>query len=860
MTLYRWLLHLYPTSFRNEYGADMAAMFERRVSRAGFGARLALWLETIVDIVSNAALVHLDVLRQDLNYVARTLRRSPGFAIAAALIVSLGIGATTAAFSITDFVLLRPLPFPDSDRLVNLWEVHPGIPEMDFSPLNYRDLKASVASVEALGAYRGLAVNLVAGSEPRHIQGAVVSADVFAALRIDPIAGRVFVDDDDRETAPATVVLSYRLWQTEFGGDSAILGQKIALDGRPYIVVGIMPQTFSFPNRDAELWAAMQFRPEEFADRNDNYLDTIARLRSGVSLDQARADVALVAERLRREYPRENAHTGMSVVALRDEVSDRSRVALLALCGAALCVLLIACANLAGLLLARATARTRELAVRAALGAGRDRLTRQLLTESLLLAGVGGLVGVGLAAAAVPLLSRLVPAALPVAAPPSIDLRVLVFAFVATAVTGLVFGMAPVLRTARGGAIHGLVSASRAGGGAKQRVRSILVIAEIVASVALLVSTGLLLKAMWRVQAIDPGFRTEHTLTLRTALPMPKYETVAARDRFYAAVLDSIRALPGVASAAYVGFAPMRGGPNFPVGINGVAPLDRSLADVASFLTVTPGYFATLGIPIREGRDVRDTDTRDRPFVAVVSESFARRFWPDRDPIGRRFTFAYADREVVGVVGDAKIRGLERRNEPQVYVPYRQMQDRFMVWHAPKDLVVRTSGSPTAVAPAIRSIIRKADPQQPISDLETLDELVQDQTAARAVQLRVLAAFAIAAFVLAAVGIHGLLSFIVSERSREIGVRIALGAQRTDVFAMVARNGVRLGIAGLTMGVAVAYAGGRAMQALLAGITPADPSTFGATVGLVAVMLVVGMLLPTLRALRIDPITAIRTE
>ncbi|HYM26060.1 MAG TPA: FtsX-like permease family protein, partial [Vicinamibacterales bacterium] len=476
------------------------------------------------------------------------------------------------------------------------------------------------------------------------------------------------------------------------------------------------------------------------------------------------------------------------------------------------------------------------------------------------LAGNGGLAGVALAAAAIPVLSSLVPTNLPFASSPHVDLRVLAFALAATAATGLLFGVAPVVRTWRDHLVEGLTSTARAGGAPRERVRAVLVTTQVVVSVALLVATGLLIKALWRVQQTDPGFRVDGMLTVRTSLPMPKYETEAARARFYAAVLGPVRALPGVAGAAYVGFAPLRGGPNFPVGVDGAAPLDRSLSQVAGFFTVTPGYFATVGIPLLEGRDVSDTDTRDRQFVAVVSESFVRRYWPDRDPIGRTFTFALADRVVVGVVADARVRGLERPSEPQVYVPYRQMRDNVMTWHAPKDLVVRVSGPLAGVPGAIRTIVHRADPQQPLWGLRSFEDLVADQTAARAVQVRVLAAFAGIAFLLAAVGIHGLLSFMVAQRVREIGVRMALGAGAHDIVAMVVGNGVRLGLAGLALGVGVAYASGRGLESTLAGVQPDDPQTFAAAAALIAVMVIVSTFVPTIRALRVNPITAIRSD
>jgi len=477
----------------------------------------------------------------------------------------------------------------------------------------------------------------------------------------------------------------------------------------------------------------------------------------------------------------------------------------------------------------------------------------------------GGALGISVAMAAVPLLARLVPATLPIAASPTVDLRVLVVAIALTAVTGIGFGLMPALRFGAEPDLEGLREGARAGGGKKERLRSALVVVEIVASVVLLVSAGLLIRALLAVQAIDPGFNPENVLTLRTELPMPDYRRVATREAFYARVLGEIKARPGVQSAAFVSFLPIsrfRGG-MWPVSVKGDADAAsdiRSATNVAAIRYVTPGFFATLGIPLTRGRDISAADAQDRQFVAVVSESFVKRYWPGDDPIGRHFTFAFADRVVVGVAGDVLFRGLERRSEPQVYLSSQQVSDGAVTFYAPKSLAVRTAGPPQQAASAVRSIVRQADPKLPITEAQTLRDMVDLETASRVVQVRILGGFALIAFLLAAIGIHGLLSFAVSQRITEIGVRLALGAQASDIMTMVLRRSVVLAATGVVPGIALAYAAGRSMEALLAGVKPADTLTMTAAIGMSVLMTVLGSLAPTVRALRIDPITALRTE
>ena len=862
MRLYNLLLHLYPAAFRNEYGEEMRAIFARRERHArGPLAAWALWTSTFFDVAANALAVHWDILRQDLRYTARTLASTPGFTLTAILVVALGVGANTAVFTVTDFVLIRPLPFSDPDRLVKLYERLPGYSRMELSPVTYRDWKRMSRSFEAMGAFVSTSVNLVGQGDPERLEAASVSSDVFPLLGIQPLAGRPFNSTDDRVESPGTVLLSYGLWQTVFGADPGVIGRKVVLDGASLTVIGVMPRDFHFPDRSAELWTPLQVRDDaSFEDRNNNYFGVIARLRRNVTLEQARSEMGVIAAQLQREYPKDMAQHGATVNPLQQELSDSSRMLLVALSGAAICVLLIACANLASLLLARGLARKKELAVRTALGAGRERLVRQLVTESLVLAVIGGALGVMGALGSIPLLAKLVPTSLPIAQTPSVDWRVLTFAVLLTFLTGIAFGVIPALQTGGSVDLGGLRDGVRAGGGRRERVRSALVIAEVMASVVLLVSSGLLMRALWRLQSTDPGFRTDGVLTMRTALPWPKYLKTADREEFYKQVLTGIRGLPGVASAAYISVLPMvwRGG-IWPVSIDQEI-LDRAASNSASMRFVTPGFFATLGVPLLRGRDVEEADAADAPFVAVVSQSFVRRYWPNDNPLGKHFRFGFHDRMVVGVVGDVRVRGLERPSEPQVYLPYQQVPDGYFFPYTPKDLVVRSSTTAGLLLPAIRRIVQSADREQPISDVRMMSEIVEGETASRALQLRILGAFAAVAILLAGIGIHGLLSFAVSQRLHEIGVRIALGASSSDVLRMVLRQGAVLAAAGVALGAILAYAAGREMEALLAGVKPADALTFLTAIGLCALMTLLGSLLPAARAVRADPIAVIRSE
>jgi putative ABC transport system permease protein len=859
----RVLLRLYPASFRAEYGREIERVFVERRAEVRGAAVLALWLATIGDTFVAAAQTHWDTLRQDLRYALRGFRRAPGLTATVIVVAALGIGADTAAFSLADHVLLRQLPYAGAERLVALWQnqLVRGDYRFEVSPLNYRDWKAMSLSFEGMGAYTTVSENLVGDGPPQRLEGTAATADLLPLLGVQPALGRFFTADDDRDGAPGTVLLSWGLWRAGYGGDPAVVGREISLDGERMTVVGVMPDGFAFPRRDTQFWKPMRFNADSFEDRTNTFLYVVARLKPEVPLAQARAELGVIAERLERAYPKDNAHVGVTANLLHDEVGQKTRALVLALLGAAACVLLIACLNLANLLLGRALQRRKELALRTALGAGRERLVRQLVTESFVLALAGGVVGVLVALVLLPLLGRLVPEGLPIGAEPGMDLRVLGVAAGSTVFAALVFGVVPALRACGHIDPDSLRDGVRAGVGAhRTRLRQALVIAEVGISLVLLVSSGLLLRALWRLEDRDPGFRTEGVLTLRTTLPQPRYEKTLDRAAFYDHVIARARSLPGVTDAAYTSFTPMAMGG----GIWTVALPERPEPEgdlrMASLRFVTPGYFATLRIPLHAGRDIEAGDSADRQYVAVVSESLARRYWPDADPIGKKIKIAFFERTIVGLVGDVRVRGPERDSEPQVYVPYRQIPDGWMPWYAPKDLIVRGVSDPAGLVPALRAIVAEADAEEPVANVQLLEDIVDAQTAPRRVQLSILTTFAALAFLLAAIGIYGVLSFAVSNRAQEIGVRMALGATPGSILAMVLREGVGLAAIGAGLGLVLAYFAGRALEALLVGVAPTDTPTLVGALTLAVVMTLAGSLLPAWRAARVDPARVIRAD
>ena len=874
MAFYRFLLRLFPRSFRAEYGAEMEAVFAREWHAADGAARITLWIRTVADVFFNAMRVHLDITRQDLRYALRSLARTPGFTITAILVAALGIGATTASFTIADHVLLKPLPFPESWRLVKIWQHQPsrGYLHLEPSPPNFKDWQRMSKSFEDMEAFASDAVSMVGVGEPERLSGARVSGNMFRLLGRNAELGRV-LNESDITSTENPIVISDNLWRTRFGADADVLGRTLSLNSVTHVVVGVMPADFTFPYSTTTFWRPLRFSANQGdEDRGNQYLSVIGRLKRGTSFESALSELQVIGSQLEKQYPKELTQSGVTALPWREDVNSQSRLLITALAGASLCVLLIACTNLANLLLSRALARRGEFAIRAAVGASVDRLVRQMLTDSLILSAAGGALGVLIAIAAGPLIAKMVPStALPIAGVPQPDLRMLIFAGAITLVTGLAFGVVPAVRICRKTDGSALKEGARGGvGRGTERLRSILVVAEITASVVLLVAAGLLIQALLRIQAINPGFQSDNVLAMSTTLPRPKYNPTELRMQFYDKVMGDVRALPGVQSVSYISFLPMdsfRGGiwrilstvadQNSPEGFVSPDPLHEKSAGIRY---VMPGFFDTLKIPLLKGRDVAASDTLQSPFVAVVSESFARQQYPDKDPIGQQFAIGFFVRTIVGVVGDIHVRGLDRESEPQVYMPASQQRDGMLAFYAPNRIVIRSSTPPASLIPAVRSIIWKADPQQPITSVTTLNDVVSGETAPRVVQLRILGAFAAVALILAAIGIHGLLAFAVSARVREIGVRIALGASASDILRMVVVRSTMLGGIGVVIGTALAYAVGRSMSALLAGVNPGDLPVFAAAIGISAVMTLAGTLLPAIRAVRVDPLTATRAE
>ena len=862
LSFYRALLRLYPASMRAEYGTEMLRTFAESTRGQGVVSGM---LTAIGDVVPNALLAHWTILRQDLHYAGRAMNRSRGFVTTMVLVTALGVGANTATFSVADFVLLRPLPFPEPDNLVRLCEgprLGGGWGCMnELSPANLRDVQAMSTRVEQWAAFFSAGVTLVGVGEPVRVPAAAVSAELLPILGVRPLMGRVFDTTSATPSDDDAAVIGYGLWQSHFGGDPNVLGKAIRIDDTPRVVVGVMPAGFSFPSANVQVWTPLVLREDDYANRTNTYLQGVGRLKRGATFDQARAELALVASRLATDHPETNAETGFSFFRQRDFVAPRYRIMLLALCGASICLLLLTGANLANLLLVRAAGRERELAVRTALGAGRERLVRQMLTESVVLALIGGAAGVLVAMLAVPLLSHLVPTTLPIAEQPRLDLRALLIAGAFTALTGIGFGLVPATVVGGRAGFGGLRDGLRGGGARRQRLRTLLVTLEVAVSVVLLVSSGLLIRAVSKVQAVDPGFVTDGVLTLRTALLPSRTADTVRRLEFYDRVLAGVGNIPGVEAVAYTSGLPMvlTGGIGS-VEIPGAEASRDRRANGVSLRYVTPQFFSALGIPILQGRGVEEGDRPGRPAIAVVSKSFVDRHWPGENPVGKTFVVREVERTIVGVVRDIRVRGLEGSSEPQLYFAAAQAPGQLGGLYIPKDLVIRAGSQSESILPAVRDVIRRVDPEQPVSDVRLLRDVVAAQTADRRAQVGVLSALAAVALLLTAIGIHGLLAFMVAQRAREIGVRLALGAEPRRVARMIVGEAARLALLGGIPGVLAAHAAGRAMSALLFGVTPGDALTLAICAFVVIVATLAGSLAPAFRAVRVSPLLAMRAE
>jgi putative ABC transport system permease protein len=811
----------------------------------------------------------MDTFLQDLRFAARVLLKSPGFAAVAILTLGLGIGGSTAIFSAVDAVLLRPLPFAEPARLVAIWTSEPkrGARKGSNSFPDFEDYRKETDSFEDLAAFRNMGYTLVQDGRAERIEGGRVSASFFPILRVSVALGRTFTTEEDRPGAARTALLAHGLWQRRFGGSPDVLGQSLLLDGQPYTVIGVLPASFHFPMdlEDAELYTTMGLEDEESRQgRGMHYLRTIGRLKAGASVESAGADLAALSARLETSYP--DSNQGRLAVArpLHEEIVGDVRVALFFLLGAVGLVLLLACANVANLLLARASARERELAIRGATGASRARLLRQLLTESVLLAVVGGALGVFLAFWGVDVFLALAPADLPRLAEVGVDSRVLLFATLVSLATGLVFGTVPAWRAARVDLVRGLAEGGSAGSSpAGRRLRSALVVAEVALSLVLLVGAGLLLRSLFAVLTVDPGFEKDGVVSLAISLPETQYDTGEKRAAFYRTLLERTGGLPGVTAVGAGMPLPMSGSQWVttvrPEGRPEPPPSQRLHGD---YKAVSPGYFSALGIRLIRGRLFAERDARDAPRVILISDAFARRYYADEDPLGKRLRFGVsiddddedALWEIVGVVGDVAHLGLDREPRPSFYVPAWQHPWSFL------SLVVRTPTSPAALSAAVRQEVRALDSDLPVYRVRTLAEMVSATVAQRRFNALLIAAFAAIGLVLASVGIYGVLSISVTQKTREIGIRMALGADRGLVLKMIVGQALALAGTGVALGLLVALVVGQTVTTLLFRISATDPPTYSLVPAVLLLAALLASLIPARRALAVAPYIALRHE
>lgn len=827
----------------------------RRAARLEIG-RVHVITEGVGDVRVGA---WLDALRQDVRFGVRTLIRRPGFSAVAVLTLGVGLGATTAIFSLIDSVLLKPLPFREPGRLTMVWEVRPRFnePRVEASPLNYLDWAQQVRAFENLAAYLNGFVNLTGAGTPERLAAVQVTPNLFATLGVDPIVGRWFMRPEGSPGQTAVAILSYGLWQRRFGADRGIVGRTILLDGQPHVVVGVMPRGFQFPREGIQVWTPIDYRAGAGAQARSNFfLSVVGRLRPNVSLEQANTELAAVARTLARTYP-ENVDSSAFAVPLQQDLARNTRTSFLLLLAAAVLVLLIACANVAGLLVTRGAQRDREFAVRAALGGSRAQLLRQLLVEGLLVSAGGALVGLLLATRTFDVLETLVPDSLRGAVAPTLDLRLLTMAFVAVLLTGLVFGLVPLRHAARMDLRTPLMTRTAGAATGRRRAQAVLVAGEVSLAAVVLFSTGLMIRTILNLQAVDPGFRVDNVLTAVVSLTGAEYPTADSQNAFYREVVDRVRGLPGVLSAGFTTFLPYttRIG-SAPLRVEG-SPDPGDGSNIAIIRYVTPDYLSTLGVPLVGGRGFSYRDTTGTPAVALISERVRALFVGD--PVGQRMSFGPIPITVVGVVGDIKGEGLEVPNtRGTVYMPAAQLGP--IGFFSPRALAIRTTTNPEALAPVVRREIWAVNPNLAISDVQTLETIVGGQIADRKVQTGLFTAFAGLALFMAALGVYGLLSFVVTSRMRELGVRTAMGAQRRDLVSLIARDSAIWVACGLVGGLALAMLVSRSMSALIYGIEPLDWLSLTTSWSVLAIVAGLAALLRVWRATRVDPMTVLRTE
>jgi putative ABC transport system permease protein len=807
----------------------------------------------------------METFIHDIRFGIRMLAKKPMFSIIAVITLALGIGANTAIFSVVNGVLLRPLPFKEPDRLMMIRETKlPQFPEFSVAPGNFLDWKEQNTVFERLVAYKGSSLNLIGTGDPERLRALNVTEGFFAMLGAQPQLGRDFLAEEDQVGHNNVVILSYGLWQSRFSGDPKILNQTITLNRQAYTVIGVMPATFHFGSGENELdlWTPMAFTEEQAQNHGGHGLVAIGQLKPGVTVDQARAEMSAIAGRLAAQYP-VDIGWDVKIMPLL-EFSVRSiKPALLVLLVAVAFVLLIACANVANLLLARAAGRQKEIATRTSLGASRWRIVRQLLTESLLLSLLGGALGLALAKWGMDLLLTLAPPDLPRLNNISLDGRALAFTATITLLTGVIFGLVPALQCSKPNLNETMKDAGRGSteGGRRQRIRSTLVVLEVATALVLLVGAGLMIKSFWQLQKVDPGFNPDNALTVQVSLPKTKYPEESQQVAFFQQLIERVATLPGVQSAGAGHVVPLSGN-DFVLAfeIDGRPPLQPGVTQSTNYYSVSADYFKAMGIPLRRGRVFTERDIKDSPRVAVINETMAKKIFPDEDPIGKRITFDNRQKEnpewfeIVGIVGDVKQYGLDQVTTMQTYEPYIQQTFPYMT------LVVRTTGDPTNLNAAIRSEVLKLDKEQPTTNFKTLNEFFSISIAQQRFSVVLLGVFAVVALVLSAVGIYGVLSYAVTQRTHEIGIRVALGAGRGDVLRLVVGQGMLLTVIGVAGGLGAAFALTRLMASLLFGVTATDAVTFASVASLLLAVALLACYIPARRATKADPLVALRYE
>ena len=793
----------------------------------------------------------------DMRYAVRQLVKTPGFTLVAILTLAFGIGATSAIFSVVNGVMLRPLPYPESDRLVRVIEIVPQYGRFSVAPANFLDWRKQNTSFERIAAYTSGSDTFIGSEGAERVQMSMVSWDMFELLGVAPAMGRGFKAEEDLPKQNDVIVISHGMWQRRFGADPGILGRSITLSGTPVTIVGVMPAGFFFPSREPEYWRPIAFNPAS-ATRGGHFISVIARLKPGVTVAQAHSEMKTIAERLALQYPQNSANESAETIAALDLIVGQIRPMLWTLLAAVGVVILIACANVANLLLVRASVREKEIAIRAAMGAGRGRLIAQMLAESMVLAFAGGLLGVLLAYLAITPIQTLGVSSIPRVLDVSLDRNVLTFAVVVTMATGLLFGLAPAWQASRGtlGSVlkEGGRSSSSSGG---RWVRSTLLIAEVALSIVLLVGATLLLRSFAKLMDTDPGFRAANVLTFRVGLPAASYPEDHQRQQFYDRLLERLRTAPGVEAVGMTQTLPLRGDYVLSFVVQGRPPLPPGQGHSANHRVVSPGYFQAVGIPLLRGRLLAETDTGTSPMVAVVDDAFVKRHFPNEDPIGRGIDIGNGTDgfyEIVGVVGNVHHHGLDEEASASMYIPYKQEVFSTMA------VLVRTSGSPENYTNTVRQIVREIDGTLPAYAIASLETVLGESVAQRRFSMLLLGLFALVALFLAAVGLYGVVAYTVSQRTQEIGVRMAIGAQRGDVLRMVLGGGMKLAAVGTVIGLAAALGLASYIASLLYGVTAFDPASYALTAAVLLAVAALACFVPARRAMRVDPLVALRQE